>query len=148
VDRTPPRPCGGVGVTAAAVAGPPGADQDSFAFWGHLRAHRLVLSRCDSCESLRYPPMPTCPYCASRDATDAEMTGHGTVYSWIAVDRPLDAAFADQVPYAVAIVELDEGPRLAARVSGDVEFGRPVCAIYVDHEVWTELRFTTDLHVA
>jgi uncharacterized OB-fold protein len=63
------------------------------------------------------------------------------VYSWVCVEYPLDDRFGDQVPYTVAVVELDEGPRIAGRVEGTIDFGTAVEAQFVDHDGWTELRF-------
>jgi hypothetical protein len=47
-----------------------------------------------------------------------EATGRGHVYSWIVVSHPVDPVIADQVPYAVAMIELDEGVRVVGNVAG------------------------------
>ena len=61
--------------------------------------------------------------------------GQGKVYCWTVVHQALDPAFAGDVPYAAAIVELDEGPRLATWVTGlppdQLEVGMPV-AVWFD----------------
>jgi uncharacterized OB-fold protein len=85
--------------------------------------------------------MPTCPYCGARGASEQHAVGRGSVYSWVQVVHSLDERFADEVPYTVAVVELEEGPRIAARVEGEVDFGSAVEARFVDHDDWTELRF-------
>jgi uncharacterized OB-fold protein len=59
---------------------------------------------CGGCHSMRWEWTPT--------------GGKGKVYCWTIVHQPLDPAFADNVPYAAVIVELDEGPRLATWVTG------------------------------
>jgi uncharacterized OB-fold protein len=63
------------------------------------------------------------------------------VYSWIGVDHPFDQRFAADVPYVVAVVELSEGPRLAARLEGEPLFGGAVESRFLNHGTWTELRF-------
>ena len=75
--------------------------------------------------------------------------GRGTVYSWVGVRRALDPAFADDGPYTVAAVDLDEGARIIARLDALADpdattFGERVRASYVDHAEWTELRFVVE----
>ncbi len=122
----------------------PAADLESATWWEALRRHRVVLQRCDAHGHLRFPPMPTCPYCGSRGHTEVEVSGRGRVHAMVRVHRALTPAMAGEVPYAVATVQLDEGPRLVARVeeSGDaVAIDDVVRPCFVDHDGWTELRF-------
>ena len=75
--------------------------------------------------------------------------GHLSVYSWVGVHRALDPAFADDVPYTVAAVDLDEGARVIVRIDTPTDadattFGARVRASYVDHADWTELRFMVE----
>ncbi len=89
--------------------------------------------------------MPSCPWCGATTAAAAESTGSGEVYSWVTVHRPFEDAFAADVPYVVAAVELDEGCRIFGRVdvaSDAVHAGLAVEPVFVDHDDWTELRFT------
>jgi hypothetical protein len=85
--------------------------------------------------------MPTCPFCGSRAVASEPATGKGSVYSWVGVEHAFDPAFAGEVPYVVGIVELAEGPCLAARLEGEAGFGAAVQAKFVRHGSWTELRF-------
>jgi uncharacterized OB-fold protein len=127
-------------------APPPEVDSESRPYWDALREHRIVLQRCTSCRRLRFPPMPGCPYCGARGYDDAEVPGTGTVYSFVRVHRALTPAMESEVPYVVAVVELDEGPRMIGRVeAGDVmavAIGDRLQPRFVDHDAWTELRFT------
>ena len=66
------------------------------------------------------------------------------MYSWVTVRRPFGDAWAGDVPYIIAAVELDEGCRVFARVdvdADDVAAGLRLDARYVDHDGWSELRF-------
>jgi uncharacterized OB-fold protein len=119
----------------------PVPDPDSAFFWDGLRARRLLLQACDGCGRHRFPPMPSCPYCASPATRVAEAAGTGVIYSWVVVHRAFDPAFAAEVPYTIATVTLDEGPRVIGRLEGAPRFGGRVAARYVDHGAWTELRF-------
>jgi uncharacterized OB-fold protein len=87
--------------------------------------------------------MPSCPFCGTPGGTEVTATGTGTVYSWVRVNRPLTPAFADDVPYSVAAVDLDGGGRVFARIipPSTVAVGLRVLPIFVDHDSWTELRF-------
>jgi uncharacterized protein len=116
-------------------------DEDSEPFWNALRNGQILLQHCNVCQRVRYPPMPTCPYCGSRDASWVQCGGKGVVYSWIRVETALDPARAAEVPYSFGIVQLEEGPRIVARIEGDADFETKVEARFVDHADWTELRF-------
>jgi uncharacterized OB-fold protein len=87
--------------------------------------------------------MPSCPYCAARECSVQTTSGKGSVYSWIVVHRAFDPAFASEVPYTLASIDLAEGGRVVARLEGAAapRFGMQVQAVFLDHPEWTELRF-------
>ena len=125
------------------LVAPPVPDADSAFYWAGLREHRILLQQCDACARFRFPPMPSCPYCASLQSSVRQAAGSGAVYSWIVVRRAFDPAFSADVQYMLASVDLDEGGRTVARLVGvdRPDFGLRVSAIFVDHAQWTELRF-------
>jgi uncharacterized OB-fold protein len=128
--------------SADELAAPRPSAETSF-YWEALSEHKLRLQGCGECGRLRFPPMPSCPYCASGTTLLRELSGRGSVYSFVVVRAPFSPAFAPEVPYAVALVELEEGSRLPARLE-DFEaaaIDSPVEAEFVDHDGWTELRF-------
>jgi len=57
-----------------------------------------------------------CPVCQSTDTHWLQASGRGTLYSWVVAVHASDPLLADQVPYAVALIELDEGVRVIANV--------------------------------
>jgi uncharacterized OB-fold protein len=91
-------------------------DLDSQPFWDAVNRRELRLERCDACGELRYPPRPMCPKCQSLSATWHQISGHGRVYSWVIPHHPVHPLVRDKVPYVVALVELDEGPRMVTRL--------------------------------
>jgi uncharacterized protein len=94
----------------------PVVDPDAAAFWAGVESRQLLVPTCDDCGTAFLPPLPCCPVCRSTRLTHVEASGRGTLYSWIVVHRALDPAFADDVPYAVAAVELSEGARIFSRL--------------------------------
>ncbi|WP_106399311.1 bifunctional MaoC family dehydratase N-terminal/OB-fold nucleic acid binding domain-containing protein [Actinocorallia populi] len=105
------------------------------AFWFEAaREHRLVIQRCSACESLRHPPGPCCPVCGSFEWDTVESTGEGTVYSYVVAHHPRHPAF--DYPLLIAVIELPEGTRLTANLTGvapeDVEIGMPVSLEWLD----------------
>ena len=124
----------------------PQADEESADYWEGLRAREIRLQKCEACGHARFPSMPGCPYCgapASR-TTHIVAAGRGRVYSFVRVHRALTPAMASEVPYVVAVVTLDDGPRVIARLAAgadDVRIDDEVLPRFVEHDSWTELRF-------
>jgi uncharacterized protein len=87
-------------------------------FYQFCQQHELRFQRCSTCRTWRHMPRESCPACGSFDWTWERSTGKGRVYSWTVVHRALHPGFAADVPYAVAIIELDEGLRLVSHVVG------------------------------
>jgi uncharacterized protein len=121
----------------------PQIDVDSERYWSALRQHRLELQECDSCGKVRFPPLPTCPYCSSRSWHPRDGSGRGEIYSYVTAHQALSAAMTNATPYTVAVIQLEEGPRLLGRFEPalEVEIGTQVDMFFVDHDGWTEPRF-------
>jgi uncharacterized OB-fold protein len=79
---------------------------------------RLHLQRCDACGTWRHPPRVLCPSCGSDAASFQPVSGRGTVFSWTVTHQAVDPAFAGHLPYAVLVVELEEGPRVVGNLVG------------------------------
>ena len=124
----------------------PQPDPDSAVWWQGLREHRILLQLCGGCRRPRHPPMPRCPWCATRTFAEVESAGRGVVYSFVTAHVAVSPGYGAEVPYTVATVELDEGPRLLGRVESllPVAIGAGVVSRFRDHPSWTELYFATD----
>jgi uncharacterized protein len=92
--------------------------RDNAPFLDGLREGRVLLQRCTACERLRYPAARHCPSCLSEQQQWVAVSGRGHVYSFIIVHQVYQAAFGDEVPYNVVVVQLDEGPRITSNVVG------------------------------
>jgi uncharacterized protein len=84
-------------------------------FWDGTRAGELRLQRCDDCQHVYFPPRPFCPSCSSRSVSVFKASGRGKLLSYVINYRPHPAWDG---PYSIAIVELDEGPRMMSNVVG------------------------------
>ncbi|MFH8637738.1 bifunctional MaoC family dehydratase N-terminal/OB-fold nucleic acid binding domain-containing protein [Streptomyces goshikiensis] len=106
----------------------PVINRDNHGFWEGVRAHRLLIQRCSSCATLRFPWLPGCNACASPEWDTVEACGAGTVFSYVVMHHPPFPAF--DPPYAVALVELAEGVRMIGNITGvpydKVRIGMPV----------------------
>ncbi|MBY0401137.1 OB-fold domain-containing protein [Myxococcota bacterium] len=87
-------------------------------FYAWCARGELRLRRCNACREWCHVPRLTCPNCASTDWAWEPVKGTGRLYTWTVVHRAMHPAFMGDVPYAVVVVELDEGPRI---VSGMVD---------------------------
>jgi uncharacterized OB-fold protein len=77
-----------------------------------------MLQCCSGCHLYRYPPSPICNSCLSPDHQWVPASGKGTLFSFVVVHRALDPYWQGEVPYAVAVVELAEGPHLISNLVG------------------------------
>ena len=82
-------------------------------FWDGARAGELRLQRCDGCSKVYFPPRPFCPACASREVSVFAASGRGTLWSYVIHHRKVPGFTP---PYAIAVVQLDEGPRLMSNI--------------------------------
>ena len=78
----------------------------------------LQFQRCENCGYTRFPVASICPECLNASFSWVADSGHGTVWSYCIYHRAFDAAFRPAVPYNVALIELDSGPRLISNVLG------------------------------
>jgi uncharacterized OB-fold protein len=97
-------------------------DADTAAFWKGLARGELLLQHCLDCEAVHYYQQGLCRACGSERLEHRCASGRGRVYSYSVVYRAPGPAFKDDTPYAVLLVELEEGPRMiSSLVGGDPE---------------------------
>ena len=109
---------------------------ESEPYWKAAHEHRLEVPQCDDCSHHWFPPSRTCPNCLSPNFHWQQVSGRGKVFSFVIYDRVYHPSFAEDVPYVVALVELDEGPRMISNVIGippeDVRCEMPVEVVFDD----------------
>lgn len=123
----------------------PQIDREHAEWWAALRRHELLVQECPRCRTLVFPPEPACPACRHLERGWKRSGGRGRVFSWVVVRRASHPYFADRVPYAVVLVEMDEGFRVVGSIDCPLEElrdGLPVEAGYEDlSEQVTLIRF-------
>ncbi len=108
----------------------PSPDGLTAEFYRHLAEGTLKLQRCDACGTWRHPPRVLCGHCGAESWQWTAASGRGVLYTWTVTHQMLFPPFADDLPYVVAVVELEEGPRLVTALRGigraALRLGRPV----------------------
>ncbi|KCZ58698.1 Zn-ribbon domain-containing OB-fold protein [Hyphomonas chukchiensis] len=94
----------------------PHIDEESRPYWAALKREKLILKRCLACSRHHFYPRILCPHCHSCELKWSEASGLGTIYSFTIARRGAGPAFSADAPYAVAIVELDEGVRMMTNI--------------------------------
>jgi hypothetical protein len=112
----------------------PAVSPDTEFFWAGTQAKELRIQHCGACGALRHPPGPACLSCGATEKQDYQVAaGTGTVYSYVVHRHP--PVPGKQLPIVIALVELTEGVRLMAEVTGtdpdDVHIGMPVRADFI-----------------
>ena len=112
-------------------------------FWEACRRKVLEVSACEDCGHLFLPPGPCCPTCWSTQLAARPVSGRGRVFSFAVYRRTYHPA--TPAPYVVALVELDEGPRLISNIVGcapeEVAVDMPVEVRFEEADDFTLPRF-------
>ena len=113
-------------------------------YFDAAKAHRLDLQRCPR-DGYFFYPRSRCPKCLGDDWEWETVSGRGEVHAFT-IDRiGHDPALGPMAPFAIAIVELEEGPRMTANVVDcpieDVKVGMPLEACYLDVDGETIVQF-------
>ena len=103
-------------------------------FFEAARRGQLVVQKCESCGTLRFPPHPLCSRCLSAEASWTPVSGRGEVYSFNVMHQVYHPAFAAEIPYAVVLIKLEEGAKMLSNLVGikphDIRCGMPVEVVF------------------
>jgi uncharacterized OB-fold protein len=109
----------------------PVRNRDTEFFWEGTAEGELRIQKCNACGELRHPPGPMCPVCHAADRGYVVASGRGTIFSFVVHHAPQMPG--RELPLTLALVELDEGVRMVATVTGapeDLAIGDPVVAAF------------------
>ncbi len=107
------------GTLARAPGLPPLTDDFSQPYWDAARQGTLLIQRCRTCRRYQFYPRAHCAHCFADDPEWTPASGRGRIHTWTVIRRTPNAEFAADCPYVLAIIELDEGPRMTARIVGE-----------------------------
>ena len=86
-------------------------------YWEAANRGELQIQRCNACGRHYFYPRAACPRCGSTDVTWVTVSGRGRLHTYLINHRPAPG-FENEAPYAIAVVELEEGPRMMANIVG------------------------------
>ena len=102
-------------------------------YWANLEQGEFKIRRCNSCSKWQFPAMTRCQHCLGEDLSWQTPSGKGQVWSWIKVHKPYFKEYADEVPYLVAMIKLEEGPLMISSLTDVkvpvVKCGTPVSMV-------------------
>jgi len=93
----------------------PDVTDTSRPFWNALNEGRLVFQECEQ-QHRWLPTRDFCPNCLSDRFKFVNAVGRAKLLSWVVYNSALSDAFKDQVPYNVALVQLEEGPKMMTNI--------------------------------
>jgi len=112
----------------------PQIDEVNRPFWEATRRRELHLQRCKDCRHAWYPAGTNCPQCLSTNFEWSAMSGRGTIWSFIVYHHCWHRGFEKDIPYNVAMIQLEEGPIVITNivnVSNDsIKVGMPVKVVF------------------
>jgi uncharacterized OB-fold protein len=105
-------------------------------YWEGCRRHQLRIQRCSNCQRYQFFPRIYCSKCFSEQIEWVNASGRAKVLSFTIVRRPVSPAFANEIPYIVALVTLEEGPQMMTNIvecaPEEVTIGLPVEVVFED----------------
>ena len=112
----------------------PTPDEASAPYFAGAAAGRLMLMRCRACGAFRFPSRDRCDECWATDTEWVPASGRATLHSWVIFHQVYHPAFNERVPYNVALVQLEEGPRITSNVvggePGELRAGMPLVVTF------------------
>ena len=116
----------------------PGVDWETRGYWEGAGRGEIVLQRCTDCGTTQHRPRALCVSCLSDEIEHFVASGRGRVHTYTVTHQNQARGFREALPYVLAYVELEEGPRVLTNVVGcepaQVQIGMPVVADFTDAE--------------
>lgn len=105
-------------------------------FWDGARQHKLLLKKCSKCGNIEHPPYLYCSECLAEQHEWVEASGRGTIYAFSTTLLGAPLPFTEDIPYTVAMVDLEEGPRMLTTIVDaepeELEIGMKVEVVFDD----------------
>ena len=107
---------------------------ESDVYWQKAKEHELWLRKCNACDNAYFYPRDISPCCFSKDTDWIRASGKASLFTYGIVQRAPHPGLVDHVPFVTAIVELEEGPKMATN-------------IVIDNPTFDNLQIGMDLEV-
>ena len=108
----------------------PSVSGETRPFWEACRREELLIQRCNSCGEYQFYPRGICANCWTTDISWVKASGKGSVWTFTVTYQNRTAGFAEEAPYVLALVELEEGVKMFTNIvqcsPGEVSIGMPV----------------------
>jgi len=112
---------------------------ETAAWWEGCRGHMLMIQRCAQCGAFQFYPRIVCSSCMSDQVEWVQSSGRGEVSTFTICRLPVAEAYAADVPYVVALIQLEEGPTMMSNVvECDPESVKTGMQVEVVFETWSE----------
>lgn len=109
---------------------------ESEPFWEGCKRHELLLPQCRGCSGYWFPPGATCPHCWGAEWDWRKASGRGRIHSFGVYNRVYHPGFEGEIPYVLAVIQLEEGPRLVSNVINEspekLQCDQPVEVVFED----------------
>ena len=124
---------------AAARPLPRTDEPDTAEFWRRTKDKVLSYQHCDDCGAMVFYPRRHCTACGSSNLTWRASAGNGRIYTFSIIRQSYHPFFRSRVPFAVAWINLDEGPRILSNITdvadpAALEIGQRVAVVWEEHE--------------
>ncbi len=114
----------------------PEPEETEVPYWEAVKRNELRAQKCLDCGEIWFPPNAACPECLSGNYEWTRLSGRGKVWSWVVFHQLYFSSFADDIPYNVIVVKLDEGPLMTSNMveceNEDIHCDMPVEVVFDD----------------
>jgi uncharacterized OB-fold protein len=112
----------------------PVVTEENRPFWEGCQQGKLLLQFCEQCQRYQFYPRLYCMQCGAENPRWVEASGRGVIYSYTIIRQNRSPEFVNDTPYNVAIVQLEEGPRMLSDIvdvgPSDLRVDLPVSVVF------------------
>jgi uncharacterized protein len=126
-------------------------NEDTNPYWENILKGNLTIQRCRMCTEIWAYPQNVCCNCLSTDIVSVPCQGTGVIYSYTIILRAPTPEFSEKIPYAIGIIELDEGCKIMAEIIGplsEIKINKRVSVVYSkSNDVFIFPKFSIDFNL-
>jgi len=108
--------------------------EESRPFWEGCKRGVFLLQYCEACQRYQFYPRLYCMHCGADSLRWEQASGRGVIYSYTVIHQNKSPEFVNDMPYNVAVIQLEEGPRLMSNIvdaaPGALRVDLPVTVVF------------------